>query len=82
MGLVVALPRGNPLVCFPLVEYTPNVNDLADLLADAMRRLMLVAGRYRMLRRELGWSPRYAELKPIIETAWNWHRRHPKGYDD
>jgi UDP-glucose 4-epimerase len=34
------------------------------------------------VRRELGWSPRYAELKPIIETAWNWHRRHPKGYDD
>jgi hypothetical protein len=27
LGLVVALPRGNPLVCFPLVEYTPNVND-------------------------------------------------------
>ena len=40
LGLVVALPRGNPLVCFPLVEYTPNVNDLADLLADAMRRPM------------------------------------------
>jgi UDP-glucose-4-epimerase GalE len=34
------------------------------------------------VRRELGWSPRYTELKPIIETAWNWHRRHPKGYDD
>ena len=34
------------------------------------------------VRRELGWSPRYAELKPIIETAWNWHRRHPRGYDD
>jgi UDP-glucose-4-epimerase GalE len=34
------------------------------------------------VRRELGWSPRYPELKPIIETAWNWHRRHPKGYDD
>ncbi len=31
---------------------------------------------------ELGWKPRYAELRPIIETAWNWHRTHPKGYDD
>ena len=40
LGLVVALPRGNPLVCFPLLEYTPNANDLADLLADAMRRPM------------------------------------------
>ena len=34
------------------------------------------------VRRELGWTPRYADLKTIVETAWNWHRRHPKGYDD
>ena len=33
-------------------------------------------------QRELGWRPRYTELRPIIETAWNWHRAHPKGYND
>jgi UDP-glucose-4-epimerase GalE len=33
-------------------------------------------------RRELGWTPRHADLRGIVETAWNWHRRHPKGYDD
>jgi UDP-glucose-4-epimerase GalE len=33
-------------------------------------------------RRELGWTPRYGELGPIIETAWNWHRTHPMGYKD
>ena len=32
------------------------------------------------IRRELGWSPRYADLRPIVETAWNWHRTHPAGY--
>ncbi len=32
-------------------------------------------------RRELGWRPRYTELRPIVETAWNWHRTHPKGYN-
>ena len=32
------------------------------------------------IRRELGWSPRYAELRPIVETAWNWHCTHPDGY--
>src|SRR6516162_11109145 len=37
LGLAVALPRGDPLVYLP-VEYSPTVNDLADLLADAMRR--------------------------------------------
>lgn len=33
-------------------------------------------------RRVLGWQPRYTELRPIIETAWNWHRTHPRGYND
>lgn len=32
------------------------------------------------LRKELAWEPRFPELKSIIETAWNWHRSHPKGY--
>ena len=39
----------------------------------------LVAGS-DLIRRDLGWSPKYASLKPIIETAWNWHKKHPKGY--
>jgi UDP-glucose-4-epimerase GalE len=33
------------------------------------------------IQRELGWKPRYPELRAILETAWNWHRRHPRGYD-
>jgi UDP-glucose 4-epimerase len=32
--------------------------------------------------RELGWKPRYPELRAIVETAWRWHREHPNGYDD
>lgn len=39
----------------------------------------LVAGS-ELIRKELGWSPKYATLRPIIETAWNWHKKHPKGY--
>jgi UDP-glucose 4-epimerase len=34
------------------------------------------------IRQELGWNPRYPDLRAILETAWDWHRRHPKGYDD
>jgi UDP-glucose-4-epimerase GalE len=34
------------------------------------------------VRRELGWEPKYTELRPIIETAWNWHKNHPNGYGD
>lgn len=32
------------------------------------------------IQSELGWKPRYTDIKSIVETAWNWHRTHPKGY--
>lgn len=32
------------------------------------------------IQRELGWRPRCTDLRPIVETAWNWHRQHPRGY--
>lgn len=40
----------------------------------------LVAGSGK-IRRELGWEPRYPDLRDIIETAWDWHRSHPEGYE-
>jgi UDP-glucose 4-epimerase len=30
----------------------------------------------------LGWQPQYTDIRRTIETAWNWHSRHPRGYDD
>jgi UDP-glucose 4-epimerase len=39
----------------------------------------LVAGSEK-IRRELGWKPKFAELRPIMESAWNWHRKYPRGY--
>ena len=32
------------------------------------------------IRRELGWEPRYPDLKTIVAHAWEWHRTHPDGY--
>jgi len=29
----------------------------------------------------LGWEPKYASLETIIETAWQWHKAHPRGYE-
>lgn len=34
------------------------------------------------IQRELGWRPQYRDLHSIISTAWNWHRAHPKGYQN
>ncbi len=40
---------------------------------------VLVASSER-IRKELGWSPRYSDLKSIIQTAWTWKEKFPKGY--
>jgi UDP-glucose 4-epimerase len=32
------------------------------------------------ITRELGWSPRRSDIRDIVRTAWEWHRRHPDGY--
>ena len=33
-------------------------------------------------RQELGWTPRFPKLDDIVSTAWDWHRKNPKGYAD
>jgi UDP-glucose 4-epimerase len=34
------------------------------------------------IRRELGWTPRFPELRAIVDSAWRWHRVHPRGYSE
>jgi len=34
------------------------------------------------IREALGWQPRYPDIDQIVETAWRWHSRYPKGYED
>ncbi|WP_146127163.1 GDP-mannose 4,6-dehydratase [Neomoorella humiferrea] len=47
----------------------PRPGDPAVLVASAEKAMA-----------ELGWRPRYTELEDIIATAWQWHRRRPRGY--
>ncbi len=46
-----------------------RAGDPAVLLASSER-----------VRTELGWEPQYEALATIVETAWAWHRTHPRGY--
>jgi UDP-glucose 4-epimerase len=32
------------------------------------------------IARELGWKPRFPDIRDIALTAWNWHRSHPDGF--
>ncbi len=41
----------------------------------------LVAGSDK-IRQELGWLPRHPNLRDIVQSAWDWHRAHPHGYED
>ena len=34
------------------------------------------------IKRELGWQPKFQSLDAIIESAWKWHQKFPRGYGD
>jgi UDP-glucose 4-epimerase len=36
----------------------------------------------RLAREVLGWTPRYQKIDDIVATAWAFHRRFPRGYED
>ncbi len=32
------------------------------------------------IKQELGWSPKFQDLKVTIQSAWDWLQAHPDGY--
>ena len=34
------------------------------------------------IKNELGWEPQFQSLQAIIESAWKWHEKFPRGYED
>ncbi|EME73604.1 UDP-glucose 4-epimerase GalE [Bacillus sonorensis] len=41
----------------------------------------LIASSEKAMK-ELGWQPKHADLETIIESAWNWFKDHPDGYNN
>ncbi len=41
----------------------------------------LVAGADKA-KSQLGWKPKFSKLQDIVQTAWDWHVKHPNGYPD
>ena len=34
------------------------------------------------IKNELGWQPRFQSVEAIVESAWKWHEKFPRGYED
>jgi UDP-glucose 4-epimerase len=41
---------------------------------------VLIAGSDK-IKHELGWSPKFQDLKLIVQSAWDWLQSHPAGYE-
>jgi UDP-glucose 4-epimerase len=40
-----------------------------------------LVGSAEKIRRELGWKPKFPRIEEIVESAWHWHKKHPRGYE-
>ena len=57
---------GHPI---PVRELPRRAGDPAVLVASAEKARSL-----------LGWTPRHSDVESIIQSAWQWHKSHPRGY--
>src|SRR5262245_37545331 len=84
-GLCLNLGTGRGHSNREVIDTAKRVTGKPIAVKDGPRRAgdppQLVAAADKA-RAALGWSPRYPELEAIVETAWNWHRTHPRGYGD
>jgi UDP-glucose 4-epimerase len=60
------LITGHPL---PAIEEARRPGDPATLVGSSALAI-----------KELDWQPKLPELAKIIESAWNWRKAHPQGY--
>jgi UDP-glucose 4-epimerase len=79
------LGNGNGYSVKEVIETARKVTGKKIISIESSRRpgdpARLVASSEK-IRKELGWVPKYPDLETIVETAWRWHRNHPKGYGE
>jgi UDP-glucose 4-epimerase len=79
------LGNGNGYSVREVIETVKKITGRNVLSVDSPRRpgdpARLVASSEK-IRKQLGWNPEYPDLETIVQAAWQWHSRHPKGYND
>jgi UDP-glucose 4-epimerase len=68
---VIDAARAVTGAAIPVIERPRRPGDPAALVASA-----------DAIRDDLGWKPRRVRLAEIVESAWHWHARHPRGFAD
>jgi len=80
---VFNLGNGNGFSVKEVIDVVGRVSGREFDIVNAERRegdpSILVASS-ELIKSRLAWKPEFADLETIIETAWQWHSRHPDGY--
>ena len=74
---VFNLGNGNGFSVKEVIDVAREVTGKEILAIEAERRAgdpAELVGSSKKIKEILGWSPKYTELKTIIETAWQWHK--------
>lgn len=91
---LASLEGGGPSASYNLGNGQPiSVREVIDTVAAVTGRQVSWEGAPRRpgdpavlfassekIQRELGWRAQYADLRTIVETAWQWRVGHPHGY--
>jgi UDP-glucose 4-epimerase len=54
---------------FEVIEAPRRPGDPPTLVGDPSK-----------IKGALGWEPRYADIRTVVEHAWQWHSTHPRGF--
>lgn len=82
-ALFYNLGTGTPTSVLEVIRAVEKVSGLKVPVNYAPRRAGDPPALYAnadKARRELGWTPKFKSIEPIVETAWRWHNKHPKGF--
>ena len=67
---VIEISKSITGIDFKVIEEPRRAGDPANLLASSQKAQAI-----------LGWKPQFPAMEQIIETAWNWHKKHPDGFE-
>ncbi len=81
--LICNLGSGSGFTVREIVEIARKVTGHAIPAREMPRRAgdpaVLIASSEKA-QRVLGWKPQQSNVESIVASAWEWHRKHPRGY--